>query len=125
MKRWLMMCSAVGVFGLGVVAGVFLENRAKAQLYRSMLVNVVTDPAREGLLRMTLLAEGRTDAVFELSEGQALLCASPIKPEYQTPNMRNCALELKAFYEKYPEPRAALQRRRPEDAERLGLSANP
>jgi hypothetical protein len=41
MKRWFAICAAsVGVFVLGVAAGVLLENRAKAQMYRTVRVSL-------------------------------------------------------------------------------------
>src|SRR5437016_12197806 len=75
MKRWLVICAAaVGVFALGAVTGSLLENRAHAQMYRTMCLSLFVEHGSEALLTMTLLAEGHTDSVYDLAESAALLC---------------------------------------------------
>ena len=126
MKRWLAICAAsVGVFVLGAVAGVLLEDRAKAQMYRTMCLSLFAGHGSEALLTMNLLAEGHTDSAYDLAEGNALLCASPLKPEHRSPDMLNCAKSLRAFYDHYPDRKANLERRHPAEAERLGFVATP
>jgi hypothetical protein len=126
MKRWLAICAAsVGVFVLGAVTGVLLEDRAKAQMYRTMCLSLFADHGSEALLTMNLLAEGHADSAYDLAEGDALLCASPVKPEHRSPEMLDCAKGLRAFYDHYPECKASLERRHPAEAKSLGFGATP
>jgi hypothetical protein len=124
MKRWLVICAAVGLFVLGVVSGVLLENRAKAQFYREICLAPFVHHATDGLFTMMLIAEGRSESVYDLAEGASLLCVAP-KPEQRSREMITCARNLKAFYDKYPERKANLERSHPAEAARLGLAATP
>ena len=125
MQRWLTISAAVGLFATGVVAGSWLEIRAHAEMYRTMCVSLFTEHGSDALFTMGLLAQGHAESVYDLAEGTALLCTAQLKSEHSTPEIRKCVADLKAFYDVYPERKANLERRHPQEAQRLGYGASP
>ena len=120
MKRWLTVGAAsLGVFALGLFAGVILSRKAYTRMYGTMCVALFEDKSSSGFGKMVAMATGHVDEVYNLLEGEATLCLSLNGME-----LVKCKTRLKNFYDRYPDRRAGLERNHPNAARALGYGPN-
>jgi hypothetical protein len=125
MRRWLVVgVAAVGAFLIGGVAGSALS-RAHAKQLWGLCRGLFEDHHNHAILTMELIASGRTDSVYDLAEDEIVLCALPPIPQERSHDSQRCADTLKAFYSRYPDRKANLERRKPDEARHFGLAAGP